>query len=172
MFEDEASFWIDGTLHRTWARVGCQPRVDTYGQRKTAHIFGAISLENARFKFQFAEAFNGQTFLEFLKHLVWRSGGRKIFLIIDNSPAHQLDGGGLEWLHANTHRIELHRLPPYSPEFNPMEPIWKVTRKMTTHNRFYPSASERDAALVRTFRRFMRQPSLIRAHLERFSSMN
>jgi hypothetical protein len=33
MFGDEASFWLDGSLHRTWARVGVQPQVDTYGQR-------------------------------------------------------------------------------------------------------------------------------------------
>jgi hypothetical protein len=36
MFEDEASFWLDGSLYRTWARVGSQPRVDTFGARKTA----------------------------------------------------------------------------------------------------------------------------------------
>ena len=48
MFGDEASFWLDGTLHRTWARVGHQPHVDTFGMRKTAHVFGALSLESAR----------------------------------------------------------------------------------------------------------------------------
>src|SRR2546425_1141800 len=47
MYEDEASFWLDGTLHQTWARVGVQPRIDTFGMRKTAHIFGTLSLEGA-----------------------------------------------------------------------------------------------------------------------------
>ena len=41
VFEDEASFWVDGTLHQTWSRVGVQPRVATRGERKTAHVFGA-----------------------------------------------------------------------------------------------------------------------------------
>lgn len=41
MFEDEASFWLDGILHQTWARIGVQPHVDTYGMRKTAHVFRA-----------------------------------------------------------------------------------------------------------------------------------
>ena len=59
------------------------------------------------------------------------------FLITDNGPCHNLNEEGKEWLGENNHRLELHRLPPYSPEFNPMEPVWKVTRKMTTHNRFY-----------------------------------
>ena len=35
MFGDEASFWLDGTLHRTWAPIGKQPRVDTFGERKS-----------------------------------------------------------------------------------------------------------------------------------------
>ena len=87
MYEDEASFWLDGTLHQTWARVGVQPRVDTFGMRKTAHLFGALSLEvRPRFQYQFAAVFNAQTFLDFLTLLVRRTR-RKIFLVIDNSPA-------------------------------------------------------------------------------------
>ena len=57
MFEDEASFWLDGTLHQTWARVGVQPRVDTYGARKTAHVFGAVSLGEAAFAYEFVDVF-------------------------------------------------------------------------------------------------------------------
>ena len=64
-------------------------------------------------------------------------------------------------------RIELHRLPPYSPELNPMEPVWKVTRKMTTHNRFYATTTERDTALRKTFTTFQRRPALISAHVAR-----
>ena len=62
MFGDEAGFWLDGTLHQTWSRIGVQPRVDTYGQRKTAHVFGAVSLEKKpRFIYDFADVFNGAT---------------------------------------------------------------------------------------------------------------
>ena len=87
MFGDEASFWLDGTLHRTWARIGEQPRVATFGMRKTAHVFGAVSLaRRPRFAHQFAERFNASTFLVFLKHLV-AGRRRKIFLIIDKGPA-------------------------------------------------------------------------------------
>lgn len=84
MFEDEASFWLDGTLHQTWARVGCQPRVDTLVERQTAHLFGAVSLCTAQFSFQFAEVFNVGTCLTFLKRLVTKHAGRKVFLILDN----------------------------------------------------------------------------------------
>jgi transposase len=168
LFEDEASFWLDGTLHRTWSRVGVQPRVDTYGQRKTAHVFGAVSLNEVDFTFQFSPVFNGRTFLEFLKLLVAKYTPWKIFLIMDNGPCHNLDAEGVAWLRANRRKIALYRLPPYSPEFNPMEPVWKVTRKMTTHNRFYATTAERDAALTATFRKFQRRPELIAGNLARF----
>jgi transposase len=167
MFEDEASFQLEPTLHRTWARRGRQPRVPTHGQRKTAHVFGAVTLHNAGFTWAFAEVFNGFTFLQFLKLLVRRMH-RKIFLIIDNGPCHNLEAEGRDWLAANSHRIELCRLPPYSPEFNPTEGVWKTTRKETTHNRFFDSTDERDAALAETFERFRRKPDLIDAHVARF----
>lgn len=167
-FEDEASFWLDGTLHQTWARVGVQPRVDTFGLRKTAHVFGALSLEvRPRFHFQFAPVFNGQSFLNFLK-LIVRQSRRKIFLIIDNGPCHNLDPEGKAWLAANRARLELFRLPPYSPEFNPIEGVWKQTKKWTTHNTFYRTTFERDAALTATFEGFQTRPSLVAGQVARF----
>ena len=168
MFGDEASFWLDGSLHRTWARIGQQPQVDTFGQRKTAHVFGAMTLEDKpRFHYTFASVFNGLTFLEFLQYLVKRSR-RKIFLIIDNGPCHNLREEGKIWLASNRHRIELHRLPPYSPNFNAIEGAWKETKKRTTHNRFFRTVEERDAALRCTFKTFRAQPDLLAGHAARF----
>ena len=168
MFGDEASFWLDGSLHRTWARVGCQPHVDTYGLRKTAHVFGAVSLQpKPRFHYQFAPVFNGETFLDFLKQLVARSR-RKLFLILDNGPCHNLTDAGKQWLGRNSHRIQLFRLPPYSPNFNPTEGAWKETKKRTTHNRFFHTTDERDAALVTTFVAFQSDPTLLAGHVARF----
>ena len=168
MFEDEASFWVDGTLHQTWARTGKQPHVDTYGERKTAHIYGAISLQDAKFRFQFATGFNAQTFHMFLKHLVQHSAQRKVFLIIDSAPWHNLDEDGVRWLNANRAKIELSRLPKYSPEFNPMEGVWKLTRKRATHNRFFATPDQRDMKLRKTFKRFQQHPLLILPQVSRF----
>jgi transposase len=169
MFGDEASFWLDGTLHQTWSRIGVQPRVDTYGQRKTAHVFGAVSLEKKpRFIYDFADVFNGASYLEFLKQVVRRSGKIKVFMIIDNGPCHNLDVEGRAWLGANRHRIELFRLPPYSPQFNPIEGVWKETKKKTTHNRFYRTTDERDAALIATFEGFRSNPRALAAQVARF----
>ena len=145
-----------------------QPRVDTYGLRKTAHVYGALALDDARFTYQFAPVFNGLTFWAFLRLLLRRYRRRKLFLIIDNGPCHWLPAKGRDWLRANRHRIELHRLPPYSPELNAIEGVWKTTKRSTTHNRFYATVPERDGALVETFEGFRSQPSRIANHVARF----
>ena len=57
-----------------------------------------------------------------------------------------LDDNGKAWLAANRNRIELSRLSPYSPEFNPIEGVWKQSKKRTAHNTFYRTADEREAS--------------------------
>ena len=88
---------------------------------------------------------------------------------MDNGPCHWLDDVGKAWLKANPDKIEPHRLPPYSPEFMPVEGVWKATRKLATHNRFYLTTAERDAALTATFRQFQAEPHLIAAHVARWA---
>lgn len=51
-----------------------------------------------------------------------------------------------------------------------MEPIWKATRKHTTHNKFYKTVLERDNALKKTFRLFQRNPVMIYAHVARWKT--
>ena len=102
-----------------------------------------------------------------LKQLV-KGYRRKLFLIRDNGPCHNLKDEGKVWLGRNHHRIELFRLPPYSPNYNPTEGAWKETKKRTTHNRFFRTTDERDAALVGTFDAFKSNPTLLAGHVARF----
>ena len=148
--------------------------MDTYGNRNTAHVFGAVEIAEApRFHYEFADVFNGKTFHAFLVALVAAydvvvGTPLKLFLIIDNGPCHNLSDEGKVWLAANKDRIELNRLPPYSPQFNGIEGCWKTTRKLTTHNAFFATRQARDAALVRTFERFKAEPALVAGHVRRF----
>ena len=80
---------------------------------------------------------------------------------------HNLDPEGRAWLTARRRRIELFRLPPYSPEFNPIEGAWKQTKKRTTHNTFSRTTGERDATLTATFDNFRTWPSQIAAQVAR-----
>jgi hypothetical protein len=46
--------------------------------------------------------------------------------------------------------------------------VWKTTKKRTTHNRFYPTVADRDAALVDTFETFKAYPEMVAGHIARF----
>ena len=41
-----------------------------------------------------------------------------------------------------TSRIKIHYLPPYSPNLNPIERLWKVMRERVTYNKYYPKFIE------------------------------
>ncbi len=139
----------------------------TRGERKTAHVFGAVSLD-ACWVWDFQPVFNGHTFHLFLLLVVAKFAGRKVFMIMDNGPCHWLDDAGKAWLAANADKIELHRLPAYSPEFNPVEGCWKATRREATHNRYYATMEDRDTALRATFTRFQVEPTRIDGHVRRY----
>lgn len=139
----------------------------TRGERKTAHIFGAISLE-ADFFWYAVSVFNGHTFHEFLQRLVTHYADKKVLLVMDNGPCHWLDETGKRWLSENESKIQLFRLPPYSPEFNPVEGCWKATRRLATHNRYYPTVEARDAALKEAFASFETDPAKVDGYVRRY----
>jgi hypothetical protein len=103
-----------------------------------------------------------------LLQLVAHFAGRKVFLVVDNGPCHWLDEAGKAWLAASPDLLEIHRLPPYSPEFNPVEGCWKATRRVATHNRYYRTTDERDRALNGAFTGFQRDPATVAGHVRRF----
>ena len=39
-------------------------------------------------------------------------------------------------------RFALDFLPPYSPELNPIERVWKLTRRNCLHNRYFSQLSD------------------------------
>ena len=47
--------------------------------------------------------------------------------------------------------IQLDFLPPYSPELNPIERVWKLTRRLCTHNRYFPHMDDLTRAVSQQF---------------------
>jgi transposase len=71
--------------------------------------------------------------------------------IQDNASYHK-DAGVRRWFARNRHWLEVHQLPPYSPEFNPTEGLRQHTRKTGTHNRYFATETELVGTLSRVFR--------------------
>jgi len=124
--------------------VGRPPEVPVTGERKSVKIFGAIELWSTRFDYRRDTVFNACTYLGFLEQLARRYRQQGAILIQDNASYHK-DGDVWEWFKSNRQWLEVHQLPPYSPELNPTERLWQHTRKNGTHNRFF---SDPDALLA------------------------
>jgi len=82
--------------------------------------------------------FNAESFTVFLGNLGrHRSRKRKMILILDNASYHR--SVSLEsFLEVRWQCLKLEFLPPYSPDLNPIERVWKLTRKLCTHNQYFP----------------------------------
>jgi len=110
--------------------------------RKSVAVFGAVRPADGRLLTQRCESFNASTFLSFLQRLVrHRRRGHIMVVVTDNARWHHAKA--LEpWLKKHRKTIQLDFLPPYSPELNAIERVWKLTRRLCTHNRYFATMEE------------------------------
>lgn len=143
--QDEVHFQRHTSLIRMWAPRGQQPCIRSASTREKVSILGALDLKTGRLLTRQATTFNAQTFGHFLEYLLQHTDG-KIHLILDNATWHRAKGLKDFFL---THGERLVRLflPPYSPELNPIERVWRITRRQITHNRYLESLAELETAL-------------------------
>lgn len=89
--------------------------------------------------------FNSETVIEPIRQFLSAkpcSEGKRYCLIPDNAPCHQktirlIWGDKLEEYQDIRDSTLYLRLPPYSPDYNPIGQIWRITRKEKTHNRYF-----------------------------------
>ena len=103
--------------------------------------------------------FNGETYVEFLAQLLAHYKG-KIILIEDGAPYH---GSGVvkEFKLANIDRLTVERLPAFSPDFNPIEKLWKNTKRDATHMKYFKSFEDLHNSVVHTFNTYMQDASKV-----------
>ena len=137
---DEVHFQQQGSRCRMWIPPEDKdPVVFHHPTRKSVGYFGAVRLRDGRLVFRRqSERFNGETFWEFLRHLreATVEPGRRVILISDNAPYHR-SRLHLAWRQQQQPQFALDFLPPYSPELNPIERVWKLTRRLCLHNRYF-----------------------------------
>ena len=135
-FGDEASFALWGSLSYTWGRRGQQPQVPTTGRRKGYKVFGAIEFFSGRLIYQGTEArFQSESYQSFLQYLLAQVPGT-IILIQDGARYHT-SKSTRDFLELHKKRLLVYQLPSYSPDYNPIEYLWKKVKTKATHNRYF-----------------------------------
>jgi transposase len=140
---DECHFQQHGTRSVMWVPPEeTDPILLHAPTRKSVALFGAVNLRQGQLVTQLESKFDGLSFGRFLRLLLkHRARGRRLVLILDNAPYHH---ARLLQPFRHEHRrvLRLDYLPPYSPELNPIERVWKLTRRLCTHNQYFPELQD------------------------------
>jgi transposase len=157
---DEMGVRSDAAAGRSWAPVGRTPVIKQTGKRFRVNMISAISNQGLlRFRL-FTGSFTGGVFIDFLRRLLRDCQGRKVHLIVDGHPVHRAKLVSA-WVGRHAERIELHFLPGYSPELNPVELLNHDVKTNAAGRRRPRSAGELREELHGYLRRRQRQPQVL-----------
>ena len=132
LFGDEASFAQWGSLSYTWAPKGQQPEVPTSGKRKAYKVFGLIDYFSGRFFYQaHAGRFNSQSYAAFLLEVL--SQTPQPVVVLQDGARYHTSKAMQAFFETHADRFTIEQLPAYSPDFNPIEHLWKKVKKEATH---------------------------------------
>ena len=150
-YQDEADVHLNPKMGATYMKPGQQLMVLTPGQNVKRYVFGALNTRTGRIVHGIAERKNAPTFVQFLEYLsrTYRRAS-KLHLVLDNYIIHKA-ACVKRYLQRIDERIVLHFLPPYSPDDNPIERLWKQLHDHVTRNHRHANID----SLVRAVRRFL-----------------
>ena len=144
---DEPILFIDG-VHPTmqsksacgWIKKGKEKILPTTASRTRLNIMGAIELSKMQTVVDDYKTINGESIIQFLDSIksVYPNAPT-IHIILDQAGYHRSEAVKA---HAEKINIKLHYLPPYSPNLNPIERLWKVMNEHVRNNKFFSSAKE------------------------------
>ncbi len=121
--------------------------------RKSVGYFGGVRLRDGKLVARQEPAcFDGATGWTFVKHLRHASAlaRRRVVVIADNASCHH-SRVHRAWRTAAVAAFEVFYLEPYSPDLNPRERGWTLTRFLCTHNRYFPQLGQLTEAVDTQF---------------------
>jgi transposase len=124
-----------------WIRTGKTKHVGTTASRTRLNIIGAIELGHISEAITAQhETINAESIMDFMAKIraQYRSKNT-VHLILDQAGYHR---SFLVADQAEKLNIKLHFLPPYSPNLNPIERLWKVMNERIRNNRFFKGAKD------------------------------
>jgi len=125
-FFDASSPQLSPNTARLWSFKKAKIRRITTRQRKRANTFGFYTL-NGNSVVSFQERSKKENVIEVLRMIKEENGEKPIVMIIDNFSSHRAEAVQKE---AEKLGIHLVFLPPYSPDLNPIEFVWKSLKKL------------------------------------------
>ena len=165
-FGDAAHMRSDHHAGRTWGKKGETPVVQATGARHGISLVSAITSKgHMRFMIKEKGGVNSAVFIDFLKRLVV-GAKRTIFLIVDRGPAHR-SKKTKAFIETLGNKLKLFYLPPYSPDKNPDELVWKHLKADTVGRMVTTSKADFKGKVVSSMRSLQKNPKKIRSFFQK-----
>ena len=150
VFQDEVHFQAQTTITRVWAKKGSEPKVMSKPGKNNAAYSGFVIPETGELVVTKPDWLNFETVIQSLRDFLLAKpcpDGKKYCVILDNAPWHK-KAIRLIWKEELDEYADIREkmnylsLPPYSPDLNPIEQIWRKTRREKTHNKYFALLSK------------------------------
>jgi transposase len=137
LFGDEVSFAQWGSLGYTWALKGQPPVVKTAGKRKGCKVWGLIEFFSGRFFYHGQqERFVSEGYQAFLSQVLAQT--TEHLILIQDGAKYHTSQSTRAFFAEHQDRLTVFQLPSYSPDYNPIEFLWKKMKRRATHNQYFP----------------------------------
>ncbi len=134
VFIDESGFYLLPAVVRTYSPKGITPVLYHWAKRDHLSIAGALTSSKKVYTMVREEPLNGFHCVEFLKHLL-RQIGSSLLVIWDGSPIHRRTAVKEFVQRVGAKHLVVEALPPYAPDLNPVEWLWKHLKYVELRNR-------------------------------------
>lgn len=140
--EDETICFVDGVhpTHNTqlsygWIRKGVRKEISSNTGRQRLNLTGAVDIVEGKLHFQEDEMLNAESTITFLGKIEKAyPTKRRIHMFFDNARYYK---NRAVKKHLEGSKIQAHFLPPYSPNLNPIERLWKWMKERVLYNTYY-----------------------------------
>ena len=123
-----------------WIRTGKFKEIKTTASRTRVNILGAINLDDMDLITNSYKTIDSESVIEFLEGIKIKYSDKKnIYFVVDNGSYYTSKVVKEKADHLG---ITMTYLPPYSPNLNPIERLWKYMNEKVRNNRFFSSAKE------------------------------
>ena len=134
--EDEMVLSSQTTFQKIWLKKGEYPKIEVSNTKTNRSIYGFLNIKTGQCHAFMRERQNMVITAEILKKIRGFYPNKKILLLWDGAGWHR--GSVVQNFIQEDGNIETIYFPPYSPEENPQEHVWKKGRSSITHNAFIP----------------------------------
>lgn len=143
-----------------WIFKGVRKEIPMTSAQKRLNFIGGICLSGHRFTYHQVDWINSESICHFLLKLRKSNpSAYRIHLIWDNARPHK---NNEVYTYAKKLNIKLHYLPPYSPNLNPVERMWKLMHESVRYNKYYGKFSEFTEATLNFFKSIGRKKKILR----------